>query len=84
MGLREVEQGELALAPVIPQALQRKGARYKIEPAQWGNYVLSVECMVRDADGFNMRLMCLDQDGQPLGQWEWEGQWGEESKIQLP
>ncbi len=36
MGLREVEQGALIVAPVIPQALRRKGARYKIEPVQWG------------------------------------------------
>jgi hypothetical protein len=83
MGLREVEQGVLEVAPVIPRALRRKGARYKIEPVQWGNKVLSVECMVRDADGFSMRLMCLDKEGQPLRQWEWEGKWGEERKIQI-
>ena len=84
MGLREVEQGVLAVSPVMPQALRRKGARYKVEPVQWGAYVLSVECMVCDADRFSMRLLCLDEEGQPVRQWEWEGLWGEERKIQIP
>jgi neutral trehalase len=83
MGLREVEQGVLALAPVMPQALRRKGARYKVEPVQWGTYALSVECMVQDAASFVMRLGCLTPEGQLLQQWEWEGQWGEERKIKL-
>ncbi len=84
MGLREVEQGTLTVAPVLPSALRRKGARYKIEPVQWGAYALSVECIVQDANGFVARLSCLNGDSQTRQQWEWEGKWGEERKIQLP
>ncbi len=83
MGLREVEQGALTVAPVIPHALRRKGARSKIEPVQWGEYVLSVECMVQDADSFVARLSCLNGDSQTQQQWEWEGTWGEERRIIL-
>ena len=83
MGLREEEQGVLTVAPVLPQALRRKGASYKIAPVQWGTYALSVECIVRDVDSFIMRLGCLTEEGQPVQQWEWEGKWGEERKIIL-
>jgi hypothetical protein len=84
MGLREEEQGAVIIAPVLPQALRRKGARYKIAPIQWGTYALSVECIVRDAGSFTLRLGCLTGESQPVQQWEWEGKWGEERRIQLP
>ncbi len=84
MGLREVEQGVLAVAPVIPKALRRKGARFRVEPVQWGDYALSVECMVQNADRYSMQLRCVTEDGQPEQQWEWVGKWGEERRIQLP
>jgi Mannosylglycerate hydrolase MGH1-like glycoside hydrolase domain len=84
MGLREEEQGVLTIAPVIPQALRRKGASYKIAPVQWGKYALSVECIVRDAGSFTMRLGSLVEENQPAQQWEWQGKWGEERRIQLP
>src|SRR6266849_2770388 len=83
MGLREEEQGVLIIAPVLPQALRRKGASYKIAPVQWGKYALSVECVVRDAGSFTMRLGCLTGENQPVQQWEWQGRWGEERKIIL-
>ena len=83
LGLREEEKGALTVAPVIPQALRRKGASYTIGPVQWGIYALNVECIVRDTDGFKMRLSCLINESQPRQQWEWEGEWGEERKIQL-
>jgi Mannosylglycerate hydrolase MGH1-like glycoside hydrolase domain len=83
MGLREEEQGVLTVAPVVPQALRRKGASYKIAPVQWGTQTLSVECVVRDADSFVLRLGCLTGESQPMHQWEWEGKWGEERKIML-
>jgi hypothetical protein len=83
MGLREEEQGVLTVAPVMPQALRRTGASYKLAPLQWGAYSLSVECIVRDADSFMMRLGCLTGESQPMHQWEWEGKWGEERKIIL-
>jgi hypothetical protein len=83
MGLREEEQGVLTVAPVIPQALRRKGASYSIAPVQWGTCALSVECIVRDADNFKMRLACLTEERHSQQQWEWEGKWGEERKIVL-
>jgi hypothetical protein len=83
MGLREEEQGVLTVAPVIPQALRRKGARYVISPVRWGAYALSVECIVLDVDRFKMRLSCSTDDSLPAQLWEWEGKWGEERKIIL-
>ncbi len=83
MGLREEEQGVLTVAPVVPQALRRKGASYKIAPVQWGAYVLSVECFIKDKDSFIVRLGCMTEESQPGQQWEWEGKWGEERKIVL-
>ena len=68
----------------LPQALRRKGASYKIAPLQWGRYSLSVECIVRDAGSFTMRLGCLTKENQPVQQWEWQGRWGEGRKIILP
>jgi hypothetical protein len=83
MGLREEEPGVVILAPVMPQALRRKGASYKISPLQWGKCALSAECIVRDAGSFTMRLGCITEEGQPLQHWEWDGKWGEERKIKL-
>jgi hypothetical protein len=84
MGLREEEQGVLTVAPVIPQALRRKGASYIIAPVQWGTCALSVECIVQDIGSFKIRLGCSTVESQSAQQWEWEGKWGEERKIQLP
>jgi hypothetical protein len=83
MGLREEEQGVVILAPVLPQALRRKGASYKISPLQWGKCALSAECIVRDAGSFTMRLGCITEEGQRMQHWEWDGKWGEERKIIL-
>ena len=83
MGLREEEQGVLSVAPVVPQALRRQGASYKIAYLQWGTYALSVECVVKDLNSFIMRLGYLSEEGQSVQQWEWEGKWGEERKIIL-
>ena len=83
MGLREEEQGVLSVAPVMPQALRRQGASYKIASVQWGTYALGVECVVKDINSFIMRLSCLSEEGQSVQQWEWEGKWGEERKIIL-
>ena len=84
MGLREEEQGVLTVAPILPLALRCKGARYQVAPLQWGGYALSVECIVLDADSFSVRLGCLNEESQPVQQWEWQGKWGEERKIILP
>jgi hypothetical protein len=82
LGLREEEPGVITVAPVIPQALRRNGANYKIAPVQWGKYVLSVECIVKDIDSFTIRLISSAGEDQPR-QWEWTGKWGEERRIQL-
>ncbi|HYB02139.1 MAG TPA: hypothetical protein VED37_18095, partial [Ktedonobacteraceae bacterium] len=99
MGLREVEQGVLAVAPVIPQALRRKGARYKVEPVQWGKYTLSVECIVRDAQRYTVRVRCARSEDEAtpeadkeihlqrperVHECEWEGKWGEKRTLVLP
>lgn len=83
LGLREEEPGIITVAPVLPRALRRNGASYKIAPLPWGKYVLSVECIVRDAENVNMRLSCSVKEGQPVRHWEWDGKWGEERRIQL-
>ena len=77
MGLKEEEAGVLTVAPMLPQVLRRSGASYKIGTLPWGKHVLSVECMVKDAQGYIMRLASETQ------RWEWEGTWGEEQTITL-
>ena len=73
----------LSVSPVLPQALRRQGARYKIAPVQWGICALSVECVVKDIHSFIMRIDCLSEEGQSVQHWEWDGKWGEERKIVL-
>jgi hypothetical protein len=82
LGLREEEMGVLRVAPVLSQALRRKGASYTIRPLKWGTYVLSVECIVKDIDSFTIRLISSAGEDQPR-RWEWSGKWGEERRIQL-
>jgi len=99
MGLREEEPDKITIAPVLPQALRRVGATYRIEPLLWGNYALGIECTVRDAKGYTVRMRCARRNGeetaetseekvlqQPLrGQdCEWEGMWGEKRTLLLP
>jgi hypothetical protein len=99
LGLREEEPSVITVAPVLPHALRRNGARYKLAPLPWGKYVLSVECMVRDAKGYTVRVRCARpvgeetaEAGQEKGlQWpvsvqegDWEGMWGEKRTISLP
>src|SRR6266516_4233006 len=87
LGLREEEAGVIKVAPVLPQALRRVGATYRAGPVLWGKYTLHVECTVRDAQGFTMRVHCSVQTTpdtlappapeavqEPVEpQWEWEG-----------
>ena len=82
MGLREEEPGVITVAPMLPHTLRRYGASYKIAPVQWGKYVLNIECIVRDAGSFAMRLSSTDGEDQPR-QWEWTGKWGDARRIQL-
>ena len=77
---------------------RRVGAVYRVEPVQWGGYALGIECVVRDEDGYTVRLRCMkreaeetvktieDQQLQQLAvqECEWEGRWGEERTFLLP
>ena len=96
LGLREEEVDRLAVSPVLPQALRRVGTIYKVEPIPWGRYTLSIECTVRDAKSYRVRLRCMvpaagenlegAQEGVPQQEYhcEWEEGWGEGRALQLP
>jgi hypothetical protein len=99
LGLCKEEVGKITIAPMLPQALRRIGATYKVEPIPWGDYVLGIECTVRDAKGYTVRMRCarrglkqatkvveheeLRQSGREET-FEWEGTWGEERTLLLP
>jgi len=85
LGLREEEAGALTVAPLLPQALRHAGAVYRVEPIQWGKYALSVECTVRDAEGYTLRVGCTTTEDTPSKrEWQWDGKWGDERGIHLP
>ncbi len=98
VGLREEEAGMLTVAPMLPQVLRHVGAVYRVEPVQWGNYVLGIECVVRSEEDYTIRLRCVNRMAketvdaveerelqQPVVQeCEWEGRWGEERTLLLP
>ncbi|MFL5589969.1 MAG: hypothetical protein ACJ8DI_20285, partial [Ktedonobacteraceae bacterium] len=99
LGLREEEVDKITIAPVLPQALRRVGAIYRLEPVPWGRYVLSIECTVRDAKRYRLRLRCVVpaageslEDAQEIAtpqetqehECEWEGVWGDERTLYLP
>ena len=99
LGLREEEVDTITIAPTLPQALQRVGAIYRVGPVPWGRYVLSIECTVRDAKRYRLRLRCVvPAAGESLEgpqdiatpqetqehECEWEGVWGDERTLYLP
>lgn len=77
LGLQEVEAGTLTVAPMLPRNLRRPGASYRLGPLSWGRSLLHVECLVRDAQGYTLRLAAETQ------RWEWDGRWGEDKTITL-
>lgn len=77
MGLHEEEAGTLIVAPMLPRNLRRSGASYKLGPLPWGQFILHVECLVKDAQGYTLRIATETQ------RWEWDGRWGEAKKIAL-
>jgi hypothetical protein len=77
LGLREIEADRLVVAPMLPASLRRPGATYRVGPLPWGAHTLNVECRVKDARSFTMRLESA------TGQWQWDGAWGEEREIAL-
>lgn len=98
LGLREEEADKISIIPALPQALRRVGATYHIEPVQWGNYVLGIECVVRDAKGYTVRLHCSKREREDVTEaiedlekqtpvrheCEWQGVWGEKRTLRLP
>jgi len=99
LGLREEEADKITFVPVLPQALRRVGATYRVEPVPWGRYVLGIECTVRDAKRYRLRLRCVvPAAGESLEgaqkratpqetqehECEWEETWGEERTLYLP
>ena len=99
LGLREEEVDKITIVPVLPQALRRVGATYRIEPVPWGDYVLSIECKVQDAKGYLVRLRCTkrerketaqatggkgSQESTSVQEAEWQGRWGEGRTLHLP
>jgi hypothetical protein len=98
LGLHEQEAGVIKVVPVMPQALRRVGAAYRVGPLRWGKYQLHIECTVRDVHSYTMHVSCSVQPApavlamlapEPVQeaveqQWEWEGAWGEERILQLP
>lgn len=92
LGLQEEAAGKLVIAPFLPQALRRVGAIYRVQAVQWGQYTLDIECGVRNAEGYTVRLRCMERAREEeipdtleeekhvaiVYAHEWEGTWGEE------
>ncbi len=77
MGLQEEEAGTLIIAPMLPHNLRRPGASYQLGPLPWGQFILTVECLVKDRQSYTLRLATETQH------WEWDGTWGDQKKIAL-
>jgi hypothetical protein len=100
LGLQEEEVDRLTVRPAFPQALRRTGATYHIGPVAWGRYFLRIQCTVKDAKRYQLRLRCVvpAEAGENLEgaqeeatqqetqeyQCAWEGVWGEGRTLQLP
>jgi mannosylglycerate hydrolase MGH1-like protein len=99
LGLREEEADKITIAPALPQALRRVGTTYRAEPIPWGNYVLAIECTVRDANGYTVRMRCARRGTEETAQavehealqqagkeqtCTWEGAWGAGRTLLLP
>ena len=98
LGLREEEGDRITIAPILPQALRKKDATYKVAPVPWGKYALSIEYRVKTASSYQAHLRCrprmlednvLDTPDISIQQtreyqYSWEGTWGEERSFHLP
>lgn len=99
LGLSEEEPDQITIAPVLPQALRRTGATYRVEPLLWGSYMLGIECTIRDAKGYTVRVRCARPEGEEIAEagkegelqrparvqeCDWEGMWGEGRTLLLP
>ena len=69
-----------------------------MKPVSWGNYTLSIECTVRDAQSYTLRLRSTKKAKEDVTGLEvegmlqrsviaqervWDGKWGEEHTIAL-
>lgn len=88
LGVRAERADVIIVSPILPQALRRKGASYRIDPLPWGKYLLTLEYLVKDEQSYHVRLHCRTRQDEAIPQetyqCEWEGQWGEEHCLQLP
>ena len=99
LGLQEEEVNRITIRPVLPQALRHTGATYRVEPVPWGRHMLYIECYVKDAKTYRLRLRCVvlaakenlvdievraTQQETEEYQYEWESAWGEGRTLQLP
>jgi hypothetical protein len=94
LGLQERHADTLSLSPMLPQALRRPQAVYRLEPLPWGAYLLSLECQVQQADRYRVHLYCqpraqgtdpaTDAGGREEQQCSWEDTWGRGRLVHLP
>ncbi|MFL5701949.1 MAG: hypothetical protein ACJ8AG_03870, partial [Ktedonobacteraceae bacterium] len=92
LGLLARDARSMEVAPVLPQALRRVGASYRVGPIAWGSYLLHVTCVVRDDAHYTMQVRCTraarseEEFPQQMEEqvWNWEGAWGDKRLLQLP
>jgi len=94
MGLREQLPNALTISPLLPQTLRRPHASYCVETLPWGAFLLTIECVVVDADRYRLRLHCKKrainvanengEEEQEAYRCEWEDEWGRGRLVQLP
>lgn len=92
LGLQERRADALYISPAFPQALRRPRTAYRIEMLPWGAYLLSIECLVEQADRYRVRLSCQKRvhrpDPDPAARVEehcaWADTWGSGRLVQLP
>jgi len=99
LGLQAVQVNHLRICPMLPEELRRVGAVYRITSLPWGTSLLSLECQIKDARTYQMRVQAQPyrtataspsgQDENTLfpeatQQCEWEAPWGEGRQVQLP
>lgn len=59
MGLYEVESGIIKVKPMLPVALRKAGASYRVGSVQWGKHTLDVECTLDADQNYTMRMQSV-------------------------
>ena len=95
LGICEVEAGKISIAPMLPRTLRRPGTTCSIGPLPWGNFLLTIECAIRDGD-YTVKMRCVErgfgnaQDTVETGETgqehrcEWSAKWEENRILLLP